>query len=228
MRLRRIVATAMVAALALTACGGDDDDHGAQVTVTEPIGAPEPEPALDTPPSVAKTARVEMEVAASGVAGAAQAVVDLATSPKIDGFLSSSVVDLEDGYGAATILVQVPTERFEQTVVELGRIGEVTRQEMAGQQLADAGMTREERTAVAAEAALSPIDVAIGARAPAPPPEKSSIEEAVDRAASIALAIASGAIVAAGVVLPVGAAVLVVYLAWSLVLRRLRLRWEQP
>lgn len=227
--MRRIAALLTVAALALGACGGDSDDAG--VTVDEPIGAPEPhvtlEPdvALEPPPSVAKSARVEMEVARSEVSAAAQAVVDLATSPKIDGYLSSSVVDLEHDYGSAVILVHVPVGRFEQAMADLGGIGEVTRQEMAGRQLADPATGTLARKAVAAEAALSPIDVAIAGRPPAPPREQSAIEQSLDAAAVIALAIASGVIVAAGAVVPGAFVLLTIWLLWSAAARRLRPRW---
>lgn len=227
MRLQRNVVAVVVAGLALGACGGSDDDAGIDV---EQIAAPAAEPALETSPSVAKTGRVEMEVERSGVAEAAQAVVDLATSPKVGGFLTSSVVDLEDEYGAAAILVHVPAERFEQAVTGLGAIGEVTRQEMAGESLPDPASTASsaERKEVRARAAYAPIDVAIAGRRPAPPPEKEPIDRALSTAKAISLAIASGAILAAGAVVPVAAIFLLLYLLWSLVIRRLRLRWDGP
>lgn len=135
MGLRRNLVGVMVLTLALAACGGDSDDAG--VAVDEIAAAPEPESGLETSPAVAKSGRVEMEVGRAEVGEAAQAVVDLATSPKVGGFLTSSVVDLGDGYGAAAILVHVPNEHFEQTVAGLGSIGEVTRQEMAGEPAAE-------------------------------------------------------------------------------------------
>ena len=226
MRLRRIMVALAVAALGLGACGGDSEDAG--IAVEEPIGAPEPDPALETTPSVAKTARIELEVARGRVADAAQAAVDLATSPKIDGYLTSSVIDLEDGHGSAVVLVHVPVDRFEQAVADLGGIGEITRQEMAGRQLAEPGMTRKERAAIAAEVAYAPVDVAIAGRPAAPPPQDSPIEQALGTATDIALAIASGAIVAAGAVVPAGLVVVAVWLVCTLVVRRLRPRWEQP
>lgn len=222
----RIVPAAMVAVLVLGACGGSDDDAG--ISVEEIAAAPETETALETPPHVAKSGRVEMEVGRADVAGAAQAVVDLATSAKVGGFLTTSVVDLGDGYGAAAILVQVPADRFEETVAGLGAIGEVTRQEMAGEDLAEPGMGREERAEAAAAASYAAIDVAIAGRRPSPPPEKDALERALDTAKGTSLAIASGVIVAAGVVLPVGAVLLALYLVWALLLRRLRIRWDQP
>ena len=226
MRLRRNVLAVLAMALVLGACGGDSDDAG--VSVDEIAAAPETEPALETPPSVAKSGRVEMEVGRAEVGDAAQAVVDLATSPKTGGFLTSSVVDLQDGYGFATILVQVPAERFEETVAGLDGIGDVTRQEMAGEQPGAPGMDRAERADAVARAAYAPIDVAIAGRRPPAPPPESPIERALGNAKGISLAIASGAIVAAGAVAPAAAVVLVLYLGWSLLIRRLRLRWDQP
>jgi hypothetical protein len=214
-----------VLALALGACGGDSDDAGVAVDVI--AAAPEPESSLEPSPAVAKSGRVEMEVGRSEVADAAQAVVDLATSPKVGGFVTSSVVDLEDGYGAAAILVHVPNERFEQAVAGLGTIGEVTRQEMAGEAASEPGASRKERVEAAERAAYSPVDVAIAGRRPAPPPEKDPIERALASAKDVSLAIASGAILAAGVVVPVAAILLLAYLVWALVVRRLRLRWNQ-
>ncbi|HEX2294866.1 MAG TPA: hypothetical protein VHN37_06110 [Actinomycetota bacterium] len=225
MRLRRIQAVLVLAALAIGACGGDDADTG--ITVEEPIGAPEPGIA-SAAPSVEKSARVDMEVARAQLSEAAQAVVDLATSPKVGGFLTSSVVDVQDAYGSAIVLVQVPAERFEQTVADLSRIGDVVRQEMAGEQLAEPGMKRAERAAAAAEAAYAPVDVSIRGRRPPPPPEESAIGRALGTATDISLSIAAGAIVAGGAVLPVAALLLVVYLVSTLVIRRLRIRWEQP
>ena len=271
MAFRRVAMVLLVAAVGLAACGGDDDQGDAGVTVEEPIGAPETTP-FETPPSVAKSARVDMEVPRTDLTDTAQAVIDLATSDQIGGYLSSSVLDLEDGYGSAAILVKVPAARFEQTVSGLGELGEITRQEMAGQDLspgtiraqgevrrararaaelraqleATAGTAEEdalrselatvrselgratrERAYVAAQTAYAQIDVALGAKRPPPPPEKSAIERSLGTAKSISLAIASGAIVGAGIVLPIGAVVLALWLTWSLVIRRLRLRWEQ-
>lgn len=249
MAFRRVVAFLVVAAIALGGCGNTDDEGDAGIAVDEPVGAPEtpveeygPAP-LELPPSVAKSGRVEMEVPRAELTDAAQAVVDLATSDRVGGFLSSSVVDLGDGYGSAAILVKVPAGRFEQAVSGLSDLGEVTRQEMAGQDLApatspqevraaggsaaDVKRAEEERDYVAAQTAYAPIDVALSAKAPPPPPEESAIERSLGTAKEISLAIASGAIVGAGVVLPLAVVLLVVWLVWTTVIRRLRLRWEQ-
>lgn len=222
---RRLAVFLVVTAMGLAACGGDDEGD-AGVTVSEGIGAPEPAP-LEPPPSVAKSARVEMEVARSGLTDAAQAVVDLATSDRVGGFLASSIVDLEEGYGSATILVQVPAARFEETVARLGDLGDVTRQEMAGQAV-PRGATRKERARVDAHTAFAPIDVALDARRPPAPRRKPALERSLETATGISLAILSAAIVGAGVALPVGALLLLLWLAWAVVIRRLRLRWDQP
>lgn len=276
MAFRRVAMFLVVAAVGLAACGGDDDHAESGVAVEEPIGAPEAvdeygSAPLEAPPSVEKSARVDMEVPRADLSDAAQAVVDLATSDQVGGFLSSSIVDLEDGYGSANILVKVPAARFEQTVSRLGDLGDVTRQEMAGRDLspgalearqavgrarrqiaaltadveaagaaekealrsrlaaakADLREAAGEREYVAAQTAYSPIDVALAAKQPPPPPEESAVERALGTAKSISLAIVSAAIVGAGVVLPVGAVVLALWLTWSLVIRRLRLRWEE-
>ena len=272
MGFRRIVVATMVAAVGLAACGGDDADEAA-VSVEEPIGAPDPADSYGPPiePSVVKDASVEMEVPRSELSDAAQAVVDLATSPKVGGFLVSSVVDLEEGYGSGHVVVEVPATRFEQTVADLGAIGELTRQEMSGQDLTEDALAarrqvqRErhriesligrleeatgdaatdalrlelrqaraalhsasrERAYVRSETTYSPIEVALSGKRPPPPPDEPALEQAWGTARSITLGIASGAVIAAGVVVPIGLVALLLYLAWTLVLRRLRLRWE--
>ncbi|HEX2195442.1 MAG TPA: DUF4349 domain-containing protein [Actinomycetota bacterium] len=266
---RRILICAVAAAVALAACGGDEEDGGAAVSVEEPIGAPDPAGAAA--PSVVKDASVEMEVSRRDLSDAAQAVVDLATSPKVGGYLVSSVIDLEDGYGSGLIVVEVPSARFEQTVVQLGTIGELTRQEMSGQDLtADAVSARRqgqkarsriaslrarvgdaagdgvaeplqprlrraraalrsatrERAYVRAETTYAPIEVALSGRRPPPAPAKPALEQALGTAKATTLGIASGAVIAAGVVVPLGIVLLSLYLAWTTILRRLRVRWE--
>ncbi|HYO60400.1 MAG TPA: DUF4349 domain-containing protein [Actinomycetota bacterium] len=223
--VRRMAVSLMVAGLALAACGGDDD---AGIEVEEPIGAPQEGGAYDVTagPSVSKAASIDLEVARDELGDAAQAVVDLATSPKVGGFLVSSIVDLDDEHGSGAIVVEVPSARFEQSVVELSAIGELTRQEMSGADVTPtAASTKEERASVRADVAYASIDVGLTARRPPPPPEKSPVERALATAKSISLAIASGAIVAAGAVLPVGAVALVLYVAWTRDARRLRVRF---
>lgn len=220
-RRRNVVAVVVAAGLTLGACGGSDD---AGVVVDEISTPAESAPSLETPPSVAKAGRVEMEVPRAEVDETAQAVVDLATSPKIGGLLTSSVVDLAQGYGFATILVQVPAERFESTMAGLGEVGAVTRQEMVGESLVDEDVTVAQRSGAAARAAYAPIDVAITGRPPAPPPPQSSISHAVATAKDISLGMASGVIVAAGAVVPAGVVLLALYLVLSFLIRRLRPR----
>lgn len=271
----RLIAVPLLAvALGLAGCGGDGDDS-AGVSVQQPIGAPDEGPrgpaSTGPVPSVVKTATVEMEVPRNELSAAAQAVVDVATSPGVSGFLVSSLVDLEDGYGFGSITVKVPAARFEQTVVELGEIGEVTRQQMAGQDLtadalaarrkvqrataradelvdrleaaddeaaraalreqlaaarADLREAAQERAYVRAETAYSPIEVALTGEQPSPPPEKAPLDRALSTAKTISLEIASGAVVAAGIVVPIGGLLLVIYLVTSQVIRRLRVRTD--
>jgi hypothetical protein len=226
MRAFRMAAVVLVAGLVLGACGGDDD-HG--VTASEPIGAPEDAASYDTAagPTVAKTASIDVEVPRSELGDSAQAVVDLATSPKIGGFLVSSVLDLEDGYGSGAILVEVPTDKFEQSVAELSGIGELTRQEMSGADwTADvaAARTKAERRRLRAETAYSPIDVALEGRRPPPAPAEPPLERALGTAKAILLAVASAGIVAGGAAIPVVVVLLALYLAWSRIARRLRVR----
>jgi hypothetical protein len=150
MVLRRIGLALLVMVMVATACGGDDGGDSGGITIDEPIGAPQPgsapqtydEPAaggdpapIDAVPSVAKTASVEVDVVQDDLNSAAQAVVDVATDPKVGGFLVSSVVDLNDGYGIGSVVVQVPSARFEQVVGDLGEVGDVTRQQLEGQDL---------------------------------------------------------------------------------------------
>ncbi len=272
MGFRRILVCVVVAATALGACGGKDGDD-AGVSVEEPIGAPDPAGGYGPAgaPAVVKDASVEMEIPRRDLSDAAQAVVDLATSPKVGGYLVSSIVDLEDGYGSGLIVVEVPSARFEQTVVELGTIGELTRQEMSGQDLTGEAVAARrqvqkvrrraatlasrleeaadeaaaetlrlrlkrsraalraasrERAYVRSETTYAPIEVALSGKRPPPPPGEPALEQALGTAKAITLGIASGALIAAGVVVPIGVVALVLYLAWATILRRLRVRWE--
>ncbi|MEA2446896.1 MAG: hypothetical protein QOK47_533 [Actinomycetota bacterium] len=281
MAFRRMAISLMLVALGAAACGGDDEglDSGG-ISVDDPIGAPDTVPgsvsadppgSIDEGPSVVKTATVDVDVAKEGLNSAAQAVVDLATSPRIGGFLVTSVVDLDAGYGLANVAVQVPSTRFEQVVGELGDIGEVTRQELHGQDLSPdflATQTRlhqvrrqisrllgrlqssvdtvarfdlrqklngsredlrslEQRAgSINAQTAYSSIGVSINGMAPTVPPEKPAIKRAFATAKSLAIAIASGAVLTAGVVVPIGLLALLVYLGLAPVVRRFRPRLE--
>lgn len=122
------------------ACGGDDDGgEAAGVSLKEPIGASEQ--TISTggggeSSAVAKSAFAEMRVPRSDLDSATQEVVDLATGPEVGGFLVSSVFDTEVAHGAARVLVKVPSVAFEDVVGELGGIGDVTRQELTGEDMA--------------------------------------------------------------------------------------------
>jgi hypothetical protein len=77
-----------------------------------------------------------MRVPRSDLDSATQEVVDLATGPGVGGFLVSSVFDTEVAHGSARVLVKVPSVAFEDVVGKLGGIGEVTRQELTGEDMA--------------------------------------------------------------------------------------------
>jgi hypothetical protein len=138
MAFRRLVVPLLIVALLGAACG-DDEGDSAGVAVDQPIGAPDPGSGFDggpvETPAVAKSGAIAMEVPRRELEGAAQAVIDIATAPEVGGFLVSSVLDLQDGHGSGSIVVKVPAAAFEPAIVQLGEVGDVTRQEMAGQDL---------------------------------------------------------------------------------------------
>ena len=132
-----------VAALG-TACSGDDGaaDTASLGSNDQEIGsAPGTRSAAraaGTPgsgASVAKSAFAAMEVPKDELSSSAQAVIDLATSPGTGGFLVSSVFDSQEGHGSAQVQVKVPSARFEPVIGKLDGIGEVTRQELEGQDM---------------------------------------------------------------------------------------------
>jgi hypothetical protein len=267
----------LVAALA-AACGGSDDDG--EVSLEDPIGAPpagavyQPEPSgagsSGTGASVQKSATVDISVLEEDLTTAAQAVVDLATSEEVGGYLVSSVVDVNDGYGAGSVSVKVPSAHFEPVVGRLGDIGDVTRQQLQGEDLTpqvlsareeirrtektaaglrrDAARAKDEATRlqlldnlrrakenlrtlrdgkryVATQTAFANVAVALTAQAPVAP-KKPAFEQALTTAKDITLAIASGAVIAAGVLLPIGVLLLAIYFIALVVVRRVRPRLE--
>jgi hypothetical protein len=134
----RRIAAALLLVTALAACGSDSDEANG-ISVDKPIGVPAPGPApeasLPVAPSVAKSASIRTEVASKDLDRAAQTVVDVATSPKVGGFLVSSVIDLDSGYGNGNILVKVPANTFEQVVADIGAVGALRHQQLDGQDL---------------------------------------------------------------------------------------------
>lgn len=279
MSLRRLALPVVVIAVLAVACGGENDEGSNGIELEQPIGAPESDPnyesssggSVETGPPVVKQATLDMEVAHDELNSTAQEVVELATSPKVGGFLVSSTVDLRDGYGTGSVTVQVPSPRFEGVVGELSSVGDLTRQQLQGQDLTPdflANRARLNRTRkqtagligrlersddqatkfqlraelresrellrslrtderyIQTQTAYSSIAVSLAAKQPPPPPEKTSLEQALVNAKSIALGIASGAILTAGIVLPIGALALVLYLAGAPLFRRLRPRWS--
>lgn len=141
-RLR--ISMALVAvALSVAACGGDDSSEGtdAGISLDQAIGASGTSSRAgggatsDEGASVAKSAFAAMQVPKDELDSAAQSVVDLATSPQVGGFLVSSIFDTQERHGSAHVLVKVPAPRFEGVVAQLGNIGEITRQELEGQDM---------------------------------------------------------------------------------------------
>lgn len=139
MAFRRIALSLLVVAALAAGCARDE---GSGISPQEPIGAPQAganydsgteEAAESSSPAVIKDAQIEMQVMRPDITEAAQRIVDVAGSSKVGGFLVSSFIDLDDGYGHADISVKVPTDRFEAAVVELGTIGDVRRQWLQGQ-----------------------------------------------------------------------------------------------
>jgi Domain of unknown function (DUF4349) len=144
-RISLSLASVVVIGLVATACSvGSDDSEG--VSIDQPIGAPDTgssfdegssaqATAIDSGPSVVKTASVELDVVTDELSSAAQAVVDMATSSKVGGFLVTSVVDLDEGFGSGNVVVRVPAPHFEEVVGDLETVGDITRQELEGQDL---------------------------------------------------------------------------------------------
>ena len=281
MTYRRIAPFLLFLALAVAACGGDSDSGGSAVHLDEPIGAPQEgtgsqqgthygdttdnSDTTSPPISVIKDANVDIDVVRTHLNSAAQDVIDLTTSPRIGGFLVSSIVDEEQDMGK--IEVKVPATNFEPFVGDLGGIGHTTRQELDGQdmtpeffatraklqlvqqriasllsrldatedsgeryslhrQLAAArGRARHlqgTKTYIEGETTFSTVDVALTGTPPAPAPPKPALERALATAKSISLAVVSGILLAAGVVLPLGVLAFFLYLAGAPIVRRMR------
>jgi hypothetical protein len=280
MAFRRI-ALPLLVVVALTAGCGDDDDSGG-VALDRPIGAPESgstyetaagraTTSIDADTSVVKSASVEVDVVQDELNSAAQAVIDLATASKVGGFLVSSVVDVDEGYGSGRVVVKVPAPRFEHVVGELNTVGEITRQELEGQDLAGEFLKTQSSVRVArsrtaallkrlqrtddpavkfelredlvaskerlqalqqnesyieAQTAYSTIQVSLTGKEPPPAPAKPAFERALATAKTISVAIASGAVLAAGVIVPIGLLLVGLYLVAAPVVRRLKPRLD--
>ncbi|MGH2757328.1 MAG: DUF4349 domain-containing protein [Actinomycetota bacterium] len=279
MALRRIVLALMVIALVGAACSAQDDSDG--ITLNEPIGAPDT--GLDyaatstapsssgSAPSVVKTAAVEVDVVRNELTSAAQAVVDIATAPKIGGFLVSSFVDTTEDYGSAQVVVRVPAPSFETVVGELATIGDLKRQRLEGhdltseslqvraalqqarvraaslvdriersdsqterlqlrQALAGArshiGRLQEQDGQIDGQTAYATIDTALTGTAPPAPAEKPALDRALATAKNITLEIASGALLTAAVVVPIGGLLMLLYLLAAPLFRRVKPRMQ--
>jgi hypothetical protein len=276
MSAKRLGAILLLVAALAAGCGGSDDEGA--VSLEDPIGAP-PESApyqvgsagpSGTRASVQKSAAVEVSVLESDLASASRAVVDLATSEDVGGYLVSSVVDVSDGYGAGSVSVKVPSAQFEPVVGRLGDIGDITRQQMQGEDLTpqvmsareeirraeasaadlrrNAGRAKDEATRlqllddlrkakenlrtlregkryVATQTSFADVAVSLTARAPVAP-KKPAFEQALTTAKDITLAIASGAVIGAGVLVPIGVLLLALYFVTLVIVRRVRPRLE--
>lgn len=275
MKLRRITALFLLfTAIAVAACSEGAGDTG--ITVTDPIGAPESgseqsstSAVRSAAPSVMKSASVQIDVVQAKLNSAAQAVVDLATSTKVGGFLVSSIVDTDEGYGFGNIVVKVPAPHFEQTVADLGTVGEVTRQQLDGHDLSGEFLAnhaalrqtrgriesllrridgtkdpavrfdlrqhlgtareqlrniRQDASQMNAQSSYSTIDVALTGTPPPAPPEKPAFKRALGTAKDITLGIASGIVLTAGVVVPIGLLLFALYLIAVPVIRRFKPR----
>ena len=284
MAFRRIALSILVVAALAAACASDEPEAG--ISVDEPIGAPdgggeydgsstassssgERAASVDPGPSVIKDASVAMEVASDELTAAAQKIVDLTTGPRVDGYLVSSVVDLENGYGYGEVAVKVPSSRFEQVVGDLASIGRITLQRLQGEDLssdflqARASVARAEddiasllrqldktddaavrfqirqdiadakhelarfqqnETYIRGETAYSNVEVALEGTRPAPPPAEPVFERALGTAKAISLAIGSGLVLAAGVLIPLGVVAFLLYLIGGPIVRKLKPR----
>lgn len=279
-RISLSLASVVVVALIAAACGGDDDSEG--VSIDQPIGAPDTGSSVgddssgqasvvEGGPSVVKTASVEVDVVTDELSAAAQAVVDMATSSKVGGFLVSSVLDLDEGFGSGNVVVKVPAPSFEEVVGDLETIGDITRQELEGQDLTAEFLDtharlrqarsrlamlldrlrgnedpaarfelredvqtsrdvlrrlRQNESFITGQTAYSTIDVALMGKQPPAGPQPPAFERALETAKTIVLGIASGAVLAAGVIVPVGVLLVVLYLVGATIVRRLKPRLE--
>ena len=273
MRLRALALIPLAALLIAPACSGSDAGAtgGGDSGAADPIGAPRDPAFAGGDPfggtNVAKSASVEMDVPKDRLSGAAQAVVDLAVADTTGGFLVSSVVDIQQGFGMADVRVKVPSPSFETVVSDLEEIGHITRQELEGRALDNSFLSvnarlRRTRSQIASllgrlddtddraqrfelrsalrrarskKASLernrayiegitsySTVDVSIEGRPPVGGPAAPPWERSLETAKSLTMSIVSGAILAAGVIVPLGGLALVIYLLVAPLVRRVR------
>ena len=265
----RASALILLAFIAITsACAGSDGGGGESLGADgqAPIGAPDTGPTGATA-SVEKSASVAMDVPPKDLKAAAQDVVDLATGDSVGGFLVSSVVDTQSGYGMADVSVKVPSPAFEPVVAGLEEVGHISRQELHGEDLSDDYLavnarlrrsnartaallrrieaaddpgrrfrlraalqkTRSQRAQleqneayIEAVTSYSTINVAIAGEQPPPPPPEPPVQRALETAANILVATGTGAILAAGVLVPLTLIGAVGYLLGRPLARKLR------
>lgn len=176
-RTRRLIA-ALALGLALgligTACGGDDAQSGAEADGAgggadfsrgsderAPAALPESreffaaDAALqqDTSDRIVKTGTVGLEVDRGDFRSSVDAVVDLVSDA--GGLLqSTSIDDTDDRRG--TLVLRVPSDRFESLLTQLDDLGDITRQQTNGEDVGEefVDLTARIRNAAAQERAL--------------------------------------------------------------------------
>ena len=275
MAFRRIALSLLVVMVVAVACAGSDGGGSSGITLDDPVAVPdEPDRSSGTPEhgtpaqaAVIKNAGIEMAVEQDDLTSSAQRAVDLVSSARIGGFLDRLFLDRDDGLGTASLTLKVPSLNFEKAVSELGRIGDVRRQELHGdnrsaqftrarqlfalaqkrvaglirlldqtedpaerfelrQELAAARANLETRrndaSFIEAKTTYSFLEIYMFAEPPPPPPEKPVLDRSLDTAKNITLAIVSGIVLAAGVVVPIGILLALIYVITAQIKKRLR------
>lgn len=138
--------------------------------------------------------------------------------------------DLSDDSLTASARVQLAERRLAAALRSLEQTDDAAARFELRQQIADAkgDISRLEgnREYIEAQTTYSTIQVALDGEAPARPPEKPVIERSLATAKGIALGILSAIVLAAGVIVPVGALLIPLWFLGALLLRRLKPRLE--
>lgn len=112
-----------------------------------------PEDNLAIGPSVIKTADLRIKIGSDALQDALDDAIAIAN--REGGFVVSSEVN-DDEQGHASLVVRVPADRFEQTLADLGDLGDVERESVAGEDVSQEFIDLEARlrNASAQEAVL--------------------------------------------------------------------------
>jgi hypothetical protein len=104
-------------------------------------------------PSVIKTADMRVKVGSDGLDDAVDDAIAIATGA--EGFVVSSQVE-DTEHASASLVLRVPADRFEQTLADLGDLGEVENEAIAGEDVSQEFIDLEARlrNAAAQEAVL--------------------------------------------------------------------------